>query len=423
MRKERKEALLHQFPPVTAEFEEQMKGKGAKNFAVMLTRGDELFVRCFHRYYDGSLVERQRYVFAKDGFCRYGSDYGTEWAVRTDFREPVFCACSYGYSFDNSYTVLNFNAIKNSCMKYSCADKYYGNVLMEYLRLYCKHPNVEYLMKSGYNHLIVEDCMGYWGGTLSVCADIDWKSNDLLKMLRLNRTEFKLLKGSEGSYEAYIAWRKDHPKFKPDELLSVARVFGFDRGTAKRFSDATGVRIPRLARYLDEQKVKIIDYSDYIGQCRHFEYDMRDTAVCMPHDFQAMHTRLSEIIKYQHDENVRQEFSEQYSARKALEYEHNGIFLRQPESVDEITAEGKALKHCVGGYGERHAKGKLHILFIRNSAEPDTPFYTLELSTSGSIVQVRGLKNCAPTEEVKAFVEHYKKHIKPIFKRKERISA
>ena len=114
MRTERKQELLNEFPPVPAEAMEQMtsiKRYVAQNFVVFLTNGDELFARCYHKYYSGELVERQRYVFAKDGCCRYGVDNHGNWAVRTEFREPVFCATSYGYNFDNSYIVLNREAI------------------------------------------------------------------------------------------------------------------------------------------------------------------------------------------------------------------------------------------------------------------------------------------------------------------------
>ncbi|MDE5753572.1 MAG: hypothetical protein K2H89_03380, partial [Oscillospiraceae bacterium] len=119
MRKARKEELLHRFPAVPHEIMEQMKGKGAENFAVMLTHGRELFVRCYHRYSNGKLAERQRYVFADDGSVRYGIDNDGIWRIRKEFREPVFCKAGYGYSFDNRYTLLNRDALDRSCMKYS----------------------------------------------------------------------------------------------------------------------------------------------------------------------------------------------------------------------------------------------------------------------------------------------------------------
>lgn len=423
MKNERKEQLLSTFPALPAELENRMHGKGADNYAVFLTHGNELYARCYHRYCKGELIERQRYVFAKDGCVRYGKDKG-KWRIRSEFREPVFCSCSYGYSFDNSYTVLNIQAISQSCMKYSMADQYGDHLLMDYLRLYCRHPNIEYLLKTGYCPLI-ETESGYWGGkvSLSVSSKINWKSNNLLKMLNLNRTEFAVLKGSEVYYDRYIHWREKCPECKPEELLSLAKVFGFENGTTDRFCSATGLKPRRIARYLSENSVNKYDYSDYIDQCRKLHYDMHDTAISMPHDFQAMHERLSALIKHNADEKTKSAFSENYSGRKALEFCSGNLFLRQPESMEEIIEEGSLLHHCVGGYAERHAHGKLHILFIRTADNPDVPFYTMELSISGKIVQVRGLRNCDMTPEVEEFVEQYEKYIAEIFSKKERKTA
>lgn len=432
MKKERKEALLSSFPPVPDDIAEQMcAGKNAANYIVFLTRGDELYVRGYHKYSKGhGIVERQRYVFAKDGFVRYGTDFRGKWSVRSEFREPVFCSTAYGYSFDNSYTALNLQAIKRSCMKYSMIEystidnKGSHRLLIEYLRLYCKHPNIEYLLKSGY-YPIEERVSGYWGGRTSLYAsqEINWKSNNLLKMLNLNRTEFAVLKGSEGYYERYILWREKFPKMNPEDILLVSKVFGYETGTLQRLCESTGIKPPRLARYLSESEINTRDYSDYISQCRELGYDMHDTAISMPHGFQAIHERLSELIKIKVSDEARAAFKENYPLRKKLEYRFGSLFIRQPESMNEIVEEGSLLHHCVGGYAERHAHGKLHILFIRAADKPDVPYYTMELSVSGDIVQVRGLRNRDMTRKVKDFVEQYKKYIAEIFIKKEKRSA
>lgn len=419
MKKERKEALLRVFPAVPDELMRKMKGKGSYNFAVFLTRGDELFARCFHRYCRGELVERQRYVFAKDGCCRYGSKDGNIWTILTEFREPVFCSPSYGYTFDNSYLALNLNAAKRSCMRYSGVERYFNSLPMEYLRLYCKHQNVEYLVKSGYDVLISRVVTGYWGGRtrLETSRRINWKSNNLLKMLGLNRTEFKLLQGQERYYENYCQWREKYPNFKPEELLVMAKAFGYELGTVEVVETLTSIRLPRIAEYLDNGDINTHDYLDYLQQCRDLEYNPSDTAICMPHDFNAMHERLSAIIKYRHSEIERRLFEENYPLRKDLEFAGGKYIIRQPESLDEIIDEGSKLHHCVGGYAERHARGTLHILFIRRSDKPDKPYYTMELSTDGKIVQIRGLRNCAPPKSVLKFIEQYKQHLSNVFEK------
>ena len=425
MKKQRKEELLNSFPALPEQFRIEMQGKGAANFVVFLTHGNELFARCYHRYSKGEIAERQRYVFAKDGCVRYGVDYKSKWSARSEFREPVFCANAYGYSFDNSYSVLNFDAILHSCMKYSMAKSYKNSLIIEYLHIYCKHPNIEYLMKAGYD-VIYETVTGYWGGRkmLNVLPHINWKSNNLLKMLNLNRDEFKALKGNEHHYETYLRYREEFPKLKPDDVIAISKVFNYDVYTLGRFCDATQLSPQRISRYLDENKINRFDYRDYIQQCKHLNLNMHDTAVSMPHDFKLMHERLSEQIQYIANEKINAEFIANFASRKKLEFRFGNLFIRQPESASEITDEGVMLHHCVGGYAERHAKGILHIMFIREQDKPDKPFYTVEVSKGGKVIQVRGLRNCDPTPEVEEFMINYKSYLKTIFEsKKERKSA
>lgn len=426
MKQARKEELLHSFPAVPQSIMEQMKGRHAANFSVLLTNGNELYARCFHRYYGGELIERQRYVFAKDGAVRYGKDDGKPWTIRKEFREPVFCQSCFGYNFDNSYRLLNSEAIGQSCMKYCCANLYTGDLEMEYLHLYCRHPNVEYIMKSGYDGLIDERVTGYWGGVRHIDWDknINWKSNNLLKMLGLSRSEFKLMQGREKLYGEYIMWRERYPKVKPEELLMIADQFGYEYGTMERFTRVTGLTPQRITRYLAEHEIENRDYSDYLSQCVQLKYNLHDTAISLPHDFMAMHTRLSEMIKHNESQEARRKFKENTAYRRQLEFASGRLFIRQPKNMTEIVKEGTALHHCVGGYAQRHAFMKLHIMFIRKADKPDVPFYTVEVDLFGKIKQVRGLRNCKTTPEVDAFIQEYEQHLAAVFGReKVRITA
>lgn len=419
MRQTRKEELLRSFPEIPARFMRKMQdGKRSANFVVFLTNGRELFARCFHRYgkgYQYALYEAQRYVFAEDGSVRYGVDDCSRWSVRKDFREPVFYQQPYGYT-DKSYTVLNPEAIKKSCVKYCCYEDA-PDLLIGYLHLYCRHPNVEYLLKSGYKHLVAVRCTGWWGQRqyLQCSEHINWKSNNLLKMLGLNRTEFKLLEGREKLYEAYIMWREIFPKVKPEGLLQISEQFHCENGTMQGLCKDTGLKPDRIARYLKAHKIRNWDYQDYISQCKKLRYDLHDTAISMPHDFQSAHTRLTAIVKYNATKEMQEALALRTAERKPLEYASGGLFIRQPESVQEIIDEGKSLHHCVGGYAERHANGKLHIMFIRTADKPDVPYYTMEISTEGKIVQVRGLRNCNPTAAVKALIAEYTEYLAGIF--------
>ena len=400
VREQRKKELLNSFPGVPQEImNEMLDCKCAKNFVVLLTRGQELYARCFHRYSkERVLAERQRYVFAKDGAVRYGESYdeGTKrwlWRVRRDFREPVFYINNMGYH-DNRYRIMDSKAILFSDLRYFQIPGD-ATLYLEWLRLFCKHPNVEYLIKTGYRHLIREICSGYWGSInhLETSCLINWKSNNLLKMLGLNRTEFKLLQGNEENYECYKSWRRVYPKAEPQELMKVVRTFGSEQGTAASLTNYTGKSVFRIAAYLEEKHVTKWNYRDYISQCRTLEYDLHDTAICFPKDFEAMHTRLSAIIKYKTDEKKNRELTARIPEREKFEFSYKDLILIQPKNLEEIITEGRTLHHCVGGYADRHAEGETNIFFIRKASDPDTPYFTIEVNNNYYIQQCHGFKN------------------------------
>ena len=85
----------------------------------------------------------------------------------------------------------------------------------------------------------------------------------------------------------------------------------------------------------------------------------------------------------------------QKRAEKLGEYQFAalGLVLRPMVSAEEIIREGAVLQHCVGGYVDRYANGKTIILCLREEEAPATPKYTVEFTTAGKLVQVRGYRN------------------------------
>lgn len=104
-----------------------------------------------------------------------------------------------------------------------------------------------------------------------------------------------------------------------------------------------------------------------------------------------------------------QQMDEEYAPwkkelRKALEWkgQNFGIFI--PESLAELTVEGKILHHCVGSYKKDVALKKEGILFLRKLSCPNTPFYTLDVvkepNGKYAIRQCHGDCNSNPTPEI-----------------------
>ena len=82
--------------------------------------------------------------------------------------------------------------------------------------------------------------------------------------------------------------------------------------------------------------------------------------------------------------------------RKELErkyaVEMDGYTIMVPKNAQEILDEGRILKHCVAGYADRHMQGQVTILFMREAAEPDKPFLTIEMD-GNRLVQIHGYRN------------------------------
>ena len=152
--------------------------------------------------------------------------------------------------------------------------------------------------------------------------------------------------------------------------------------------------------------------------------DLTDKAVLFPRDLNAAHQRTIAQLKHKHSEEEKRAFQETIRNRAALEWEQDGLIIRLPHTADEMTAEGAALHHCVGGYVEDVAKGKTTILFIRDSTEPDKPFYTLEWR-DGRVIQCRTERNRTYTSDkrVEAFVNAWVDHIEKKMKSKKKTAA
>lgn len=113
--------------------------------------------------------------------------------------------------------------------------------------------------------------------------------------------------------------------------------------------------------------------------------------------------RLDEVKQYDAQIAASEE-----QMKRLYQFSANGLVMLPPHTAGEIVAEGHKLHHCVGTYVESVARGACAILFVRKVKAKKTPFYTVEVR-DGRIVQARGNNNCAPTPEVKQFLDAWEK--------------
>lgn len=99
------------------------------------------------------------------------------------------------------------------------------------------------------------------------------------------------------------------------------------------------------------------------------------------------------IYNYIKEECNLNEFKKQTTKWKKWEYFNSEFSVIAPEHPADLSVEGTTLHHCVKNYIDKVAEGKTNILFIRKTEELDKPFFTVEISNSGTIEQVHGFGN------------------------------
>ena len=106
------------------------------------------------------------------------------------------------------------------------------------------------------------------------------------------------------------------------------------------------------------------------------------------------HNMLSELfntIKYAAEA---EKFNEALKKIQKYKFEGDNFIAITPTAPQDLAKEGMTLHHCVKSYIGRVSNGYTNIMFIRKKEDPDTPFYTVEISNNGTIEQIHGFGNC-----------------------------
>lgn len=368
--------------------------------------------------------------FVKKFESRDGGSFTWDWKRIKKVAEPEFVHSMYFYD-DNSYTVIDEDEIYDTCFGYiiKAADSVqhpmkrqgheykFQNRMLTLLGKYCMHPQIEYMMKAGY-----ADMVDSWMFSTGMAGlRLNWKSNDLKKVLAMNTQEIKLLANTDTILIAhYKHIRKIDKKSTEAEIVELLKKTHSNSYTYYHFVqnmiENCGESCTSILKYIDHDVLKLYDWADYHRQCRELGYDLAEKSVFKPKHLDVAHERLTRIIQVKADkENEKRMKKRQKSlSLYAFTDEEHNLVVRAAASTQEIIDEGKNLVHCVGGYADRHAKGELTIVFVRNADEPDKSFYTMEVSKQFRIVQCRGYKNNRETPKpqyITDFEKMYQEHL------------
>ncbi len=414
------------------------KTEDIANASIYLAGEDgNLYVRCFTQemaFMHGELIPRrkafetQRYVFTPNGVARFGRkaqwalvgdnryvkywEAGV-WCVNTKFSEPNFLDTGCGYRIYHNYGDISLdNALKDTWMKncmVSELNEFDSFGILTYLNFFVRHQGAERLIKCGF----VNDVRDMLYIDKSLVEFVDWKQTELTKMLGVNRAELKYIRRSKISLRTLRDAREAFPNFPANKAVGYFKTFDTSREMLIRTLELVGrENLQRLVKYMSHQQCGLVTYKDYIENCRTLGYDLTSREILFPPHLDDAHDRAEAAMEARRFEKrlkaeklKQKQFNKLKKERQRLEFKYGDYLIRQPKDAEEIIEEGQILRHCVGGYAERHLRGATTIMFLRRKSEPDKPFFTIEVDNDLEIVQCHGYRNEFEGEKPKDIIK------------------
>lgn len=296
-----------------------------------------------------------------------------------------------------------------------------------WLRLYQDHPNAEAVLLHGLPRVLDGLIAAVaWNsdwteknekGRLEL-PQIDWTQTRPAQMLGLTKEELRM--GRKQDWEKFFWELFTAAKGVGEQLTGEDLENAFILGDNNLLELVARGQVARSIRYLLRQCENRMDAEDTVpdevpdAQTLRDYWDMsealgrnlNDPSVKYPADLIEAHERSMYLVKALEQHISAERFRIRRRLLKKYAFASGGLLIRPAASQRELTAEGDALHHCVGTYGQKHASGQTAIFFIRRTRRPGEPYFTLELDEKTLTVrQNRGLRNCDPPEEVRAFVQ------------------
>ena len=168
----------------------------------------------------------------------------------------------------------------------------------------------------------------------------------------------------------------------------------------------------------------ISQYEDYMSMCEKLHKDTTDEMIYKPRELKRRHDGAVAQIAEREAELQAEEYSKKYKEaenvlgqiKEKYEYAGDEYFITVPGRIVDIVKEGRYLYHCAGAtdrYFDRIKQKETYICFLRKTAEPEIPFYTIEVEPGGTIRQHRGMFDEEPEfDKVKPFLKEWQQVIR-----------
>lgn len=345
--------------------------------------------------------------------------------------------------YDNGFYFFGESAkeaVAGTVMQYADLEGYMATAGTQlnhiyFLEFHARFPVIEFLWKNGYREIVHEKILGY--GTRKVSNAIRWQQTKLQNCFKFPMRFLKVLPPERWTLEKVAKmnrlWERRKEKLKEAEAkivlemeielheieaaldhASIQKILNYikkqtTRRTVKFAAEHPGANL-NISALTD--KTTAATFRDYTEECRQLHLDLSQKEILFPRDLDTAHERTMVQIKFKENEESKKEFRKIAEGLKKYAWQTDALLIRAAESPAELSAEGKVLHHCVGGYADRMAKGETSIFLIRKMNEQDKPFYTLELKDT-RVVQCRTTHNKSYElePEVKAFVDTWMQEV------------
>ncbi len=318
-----------------------------------------------------------------------------------------------------------YRNMNGTFIQYSGMEEFQGSEgainAADYIERYIQMPQIEMLAKMGLVRIVRELAECHYGIVADDRAErvdaflgirkehvkqlVEHKGDtDILKIMQIEKRTGQ--RWTDGQIEQIAETGMDCTQIMQamgyvtmQKLLNrISRYAGCEYGT---MCSRASARLKAVAR----------TYSDYLGMREALGYDMGSTVYLFPRDLDAGHARMVQEYNRQEADKRILEAAERYPLikknyrrfRKMFYYGDGDYIIRPARSAEEIVMEGRILHHCVGGDGylDRHNKGERIILFLRDAAEAEMPYVTVEIDVGTlRILQWYGAHDKKPEEEV-----------------------
>lgn len=300
----------------------------------------------------------------------------------------------------------------------------------KYLAVLKRMPNLEQLTKAGLFRLAVECTKDYY--KLSSIFQTTPVQRGLAPKLGLNRLELARLRKNQGG-RAFLEWLQfEKQTGKPISDFAIQWMCKEHIDPQQLQFIADRMRYGQIQHYLNRQmqelnlsSERVIElWRDYLSMAFRFGYDTNDPIVYRVRKLLQRHDELAargeekqltlragELLQtYPHIEQNLQAIREKF-AFTGKQYQ-----IQVPDKLEDIFMDSRKLCHCIANsdvYWERMERRESYLLFLRKTAEPDTPYYTVEAEPGGTVRQVRTQYNRQNDDigEVRAFLKIWQKQL------------